>query len=208
LTTNYDEYLTNLINSNKKGGNKNDQRIAKDIFHSRNNPILEKNFLPIYHVHGFIPTPETIIRIKPENVVLAQDEYFQNMFEPYSWQTTCQLHYLMNYTCIFIGASLSDWNVLRLISNANKYTDSNERYVFINDYYDSIKYFFNSEDSVIDKGDKLDSGDLELFNELMTKTRSTIFNSFNIKTINYGKDHNNVNIFINDMFNEINKKGE
>ncbi len=41
------------------------------------------------------------------------------MLRPHSWQTTTQVHYLRSYNCLFIGASLSDINMTRLLSYSN-----------------------------------------------------------------------------------------
>ncbi|GAG23837.1 unnamed protein product [marine sediment metagenome] len=122
VTYNYDEFLSILINSNSI-------RKAEDVFHFQQQKSVAHDKLLIYHVHGFIPGPQSIIKQNPENIVLAYDEYFQNMLEPFSWQTTTQLHFLMNYTCLFLGTSLNDINMLRILSYAKKYSRASNHYV-------------------------------------------------------------------------------
>jgi hypothetical protein len=119
ITTNYDVFLSNLINhiAGRNGTS------AVDIYETRP-PLYEriapggKTHFPVYHVHGFIPSPDSLINLKPENVVLSQDEYFNAMLQPHSWQTTVQAYYFMNFPCLFIGCSMTDWNVLRLVASA------------------------------------------------------------------------------------------
>jgi len=78
----------------------------------------KKIFLPIFHIHGYLPKSDRLPIEKESALVFAQDEYFQNMFAPFSWQTTTQLHFLRNYTVLFIGTSLSDANMARMLHHA------------------------------------------------------------------------------------------
>jgi len=78
--------------------------------------------LPVYHLHGFIPDSDRPHDPEFSRVVLSRDEYFEVMLEPFSWQTTAQLHYLQNATCLFLGVSLTDVNMLRMLNTAYRYS--------------------------------------------------------------------------------------
>ena len=71
-----------------------------------------KDFLPIYHVHGFIPES------KKENwspIILGEREYHKVYQESYNWSNVEQLHALCRNVCLFIGLSMNDPNLRRLI---------------------------------------------------------------------------------------------
>lgn len=71
-----------------------------------------KDYLPLYHVHGFIPES------KKENwspIVLGEREYHKVYQESYSWSNVEQLHALCRNVCLFIGLSMKDPNLRRLI---------------------------------------------------------------------------------------------
>ena len=75
--------------------------------------------MPIHHVHGCI-RDRSVPGTANKDLVLSMDEYFSNIAKPLSWQTTVQLHALTNATCLFVGASLTDINMLRLLTHAKE----------------------------------------------------------------------------------------
>jgi hypothetical protein len=72
--------------------------------------------LRLYHVHGYIPRQDLRESEQSREVIFSQEEYYLNMLRPHSWQTTTQLHFLRNYNCLFVGVSLTDINMSRLLS--------------------------------------------------------------------------------------------
>lgn len=141
ITYNYDNYLTETIALLlKKKDPQYRSIITIDIFQTIQHISHEENIMPIYHVHGFIPPPDSLIIEEAENVVLSIDEYFKNMIEPFSWQTTTQLFYLNNYNCIFLGVSLDDWNMMRALSYSGHFSNACKHFaLFRNDSYDKGK---------------------------------------------------------------------
>ncbi|MDR4504495.1 MAG: TIR domain-containing protein [Candidatus Scalindua sp.] len=74
--------------------------------------------LPVYHVHGFLPRKG---RIPPNmEVVFSEDAYHSQFIEPFSWSNLIQLNKLSQNTCLFIGLSLTDPNLRRLLDVANR----------------------------------------------------------------------------------------
>ena len=68
------------------------------------------DFLQIYHVHGFIPQEGVW-----SPIVLGEKEYHKVYQEAYNWGNVEQLHALCRNVCFFIGLSMKDPNLRRLI---------------------------------------------------------------------------------------------
>lgn len=72
--------------------------------------------LPVYHVHGYLPRAG---RIPTEmELVFSEDAYHSQFIDPFSWSNLIQLTKLTQNTCLFIGISLTDPNMRRLLDVA------------------------------------------------------------------------------------------
>lgn len=74
--------------------------------------------LPVYHVHGYLPKKGRIL--KDRNIVFSEDAYHSQFIDPFSWSNLIQLNKLSQNTCLFIGLSLTDPNLRRLLDVANR----------------------------------------------------------------------------------------
>ena len=77
--------------------------------YNKSRPIDGANF-HIYHVHGYIPREG-----EWSPIVLGEREYHKIYQESYNWGNVEQLHALCRSTCFFIGLSMTDPNLRRLI---------------------------------------------------------------------------------------------
>ncbi|NOR70949.1 MAG: TIR domain-containing protein [Methylomarinum sp.] len=84
--------------------------------------------LPIYHVHGYLPRKGRIL--KDKDIVFSEDAYHSQFIDPFSWSNLIQLNKLSQNTCLFIGLSLTDPNLRRLLDVANRKNPNK----FINHY--------------------------------------------------------------------------
>lgn len=89
-----------------------------------------QQLFPIYHVHGFVPFENK------ENIkslpVLSEEEYHRVYANFYNWSNVEQIHALSRTTCIFIGLSMTDPNLRRLLDIANKDSEADPRhFVFL-----------------------------------------------------------------------------
>lgn len=76
----------------------------------------DSNELPIYHVHGYLPRTG---RIPPEaELIFSEDAYHGQFIDPFSWSNLIQLNKLTQNTCLFVGISLTDPNMRRLLDVA------------------------------------------------------------------------------------------
>lgn len=94
-------------------------------------PLSEK--VTIFHPHGFIERTGTIDEIKKANLVLSEDDYNLLYSSPYSWANVLQLSLLTNYSVIFVGMSLSDPNIRRLLDVVRKNGFSNQHFTIMKD---------------------------------------------------------------------------
>lgn len=123
ITYNYDDYLSSAINLLKDNVNykpRIEQNINPlDIYSGwKDAPIKNDSFL-IYHIHGMIQPVDKVAPNCSNQVVLSLEEYYDMARDTYSWQSAKQINYLTQYTCAFIGASLADMTMQRVIHYAN-----------------------------------------------------------------------------------------
>lgn len=68
--------------------------------------------LPTFHVHGFLPNKKDI---EEPNLVFSEEAYHSQFIDPYSWSNLIQLNTFSTNICLFVGLSLSDPNLRRLL---------------------------------------------------------------------------------------------
>ncbi|MDX5445901.1 MAG: TIR domain-containing protein [Zoogloeaceae bacterium] len=104
----------------------------------------EPNELPIYHVHGYLPRTG---RIPDEtNIVFSEDAYHSQFVDPFSWSNLIQLNKLTQNTCLFVGLSLTDPNLRRLLDVAwRKNPDKT-----LSHYILKMRPRFGTKDDVLD----------------------------------------------------------
>lgn len=118
--------------------------IVEDIYGDNYSKSLNSDIIPIYHVHGYIPSPREIQRIEDDSIVLSMDEYYNNLRNVYCWQTDTQMHFLSHYTCIFMGSSMSDMTIQRMLYNVQQHGNNDRIYCF--QAYDSIRTGTNEKE--------------------------------------------------------------
>jgi len=119
ITFNFD----GLIEENLKSSNVKHSSIFTEGL--RSNPAE----LPIYHVHGFLPRKGRIS--KETEIVFSEDAYHTQFIDPFSWANLIQLNKLSQNTCLFIGLSLTDPNLRRLLDVSNRKDPTNNLNHFI-----------------------------------------------------------------------------
>ena len=127
ITYNYDDIVFHAVCNQPDS-----QRGVHAVYgQAQANNNIEKEAVPVDYVHGHLPCGNGIPSVNESSIILSQDEYLLNMMQPFSWQTNIQLHYLMNATCLFIGTSLRDINMLRVLFCAKEHTRQPEIFVLI-----------------------------------------------------------------------------
>jgi hypothetical protein len=72
--------------------------------------------LPIYHVHGYLPRSGLVS--EETELVFSEDAYHSQFIDPFSWSNLILLNKLTQTTCLFVGISLTDPNMRRLLDVA------------------------------------------------------------------------------------------
>lgn len=104
--------------------------------------------LPIYHVHGYLPR---VGRIPASmELVFSEDAYHNQFIDPFSWSNLIQLNKLTQNTCLFIGISLTDPNMRRLLDVAWRKNPDKER-----SHYIVKRLPRSSKEDVLDEVSKL-----------------------------------------------------
>lgn len=90
---------------------------------------IKNEELPIYHVHGFLPEKG---RLDESNIItFGESNYHQQYNDVYSWNNMVQINKFRDNTCLFIGTSLSDPNIRRLLDIALKQKGNSKKHHYI-----------------------------------------------------------------------------
>ena len=108
ITYNYDDLLEHSLTSL-------DISVPhKAIFDAGMNP--DKGELAIYHVHGYLPQDQELT--EKNRVAFGENIYHHQYNEIYSWRNIVQINKFRDYSCLFVGISLTDPNMRRLLDIA------------------------------------------------------------------------------------------
>lgn len=105
ITYNFDDLLEQTFTEKK---------IQYNTIASREQMINDKRKFPIYHVHGFIPQNKSE-RTTLQNVILSEEDYHRVYRDSFDWSNIVQANALFEDPCLFIGTSISDPNMRRIL---------------------------------------------------------------------------------------------
>jgi hypothetical protein len=69
----------------------------------------------VFHPHGFLTASMSAEECANTQIVLSEEDYHNLYGNPYSWANLIQLSLLLAHTCVFIGVSLTDPSIRRLL---------------------------------------------------------------------------------------------
>jgi hypothetical protein len=97
-------------------------------------PVTEADELPldsddvlIFHPHGFLPR-STKRDYSEERIIISEDDYHKLYSSPHSWSNMIQVSLLMSFSILFIGCSLVDPNIRRLLDICKRVQVGNKYY--------------------------------------------------------------------------------
>lgn len=106
LTYNYDNFFEQYLD-------KHFSDVKYNIFFTEECSL--NNSVPIYHIHGYLPYGQEIDKNYKKSIKLTEDDYNFLYNSPYSWQIETQLETFRKNNCLFVGCSLTDPNIRRLL---------------------------------------------------------------------------------------------
>lgn len=139
ITYNYDTNLEYLL---KKRG------ILYNSTYDDNSFLIKEAKTNIYHVHGLLPFEKYKEDKFTDSLIFNESEYYYLYNNPYSWNIAIQLHEFKFNTNLFIGISLTDPNMKRLLELAENPLKFNFIFMKKEDgyeektYIDVTNYFF------------------------------------------------------------------
>ena len=150
---------------------------------------FSKLILPVYHVHGLLSPPQTLLRSSGESVVFSFDEYFNQNADPLSWETATSLHLLRHYCTLWLGASLKDWNMMRLLNAAM--INQSETHTYCLQCLQDIRDY-----SVV-------------FKEIALRFQASLFDSVGVRLVVGGKEYSCLPVILsNEITAELNKSSK
>lgn len=94
--------------------------------------------VPIFHVHGFLPRKGN--PSKDINIVFSEDAYHSQFIDSFSWSNLVQLITLNQNLCLFIGLSLTDPNLRRILDVSIRKNPNRElKHYFFKKRYDKAE---------------------------------------------------------------------
>lgn len=139
ITYNYDTNLEYLLRN---------RNILYNTIYDNTSFINKDNSVDIFHVHGLLPYNKMKEKKYTNSLIFSESEYFYLYNNPYSWNIRKQLHDFSFNCCLFIGISLTDPNMKRLLELATNYLKFNFIFIKKNNginekiYRDVSNYFF------------------------------------------------------------------
>lgn len=79
----------------------------------------------IYHVHGLLPYERYDQKKFTDSLIFTESDYYYLYNNPYSWNVAKQLHDFKFNVCFFLGISLTDPDMKRLLELAQNYLKFN-----------------------------------------------------------------------------------
>lgn len=122
ISVNYDDYLESYLSSE-------DVKFTS-IYNFEKIKSIKKNVIPIYHIHGYIDRKHTFSELFNQKITFSIDEYFNLFNNPFIWQNIMPIYNFMLYPSIFLGTSLDDINLMRIVELSDQDKEKPNAYWF------------------------------------------------------------------------------
>lgn len=87
----------------------------------------------VYHLHGVLPRLFRDGELDSAKIIFSEDDYHNLYSDPYSWANIAQLSLLTTKSVLFIGLSMQDPNLRRLIDKARSRGFMNQHFAIFRD---------------------------------------------------------------------------
>lgn len=141
----------------------------KTIYREEDIPDINK--LSVYHVHGFLPMEAELEDFKNCELVFSEEDYHKVYRDAYCWSNIVQLNAFRDSTCLFIGSSLTDPNMRRLLDVASRNEEKPRHFAII-----------KKKEHII-TGNKKQKELLQKYNEMDYRIREEYYKSLGINIL-------------------------
>lgn len=131
----------------------------------RESDIPDIDSLNIYHAHGFLPHKLDGIIDNDINLIFSEEDYHKVYRDAYCWSNITQLNAFRDSTCLFVGCSLTDPNLRRLLDVAARHGENPRHYALLQ----------RKSLGVAKEEDKIDNELLELYEGIDNNIRESYF---------------------------------
>lgn len=159
ITYNFDDLLERCLDS---------QKIKTNILACEED-ISAPDKLSVFHVHGFMPEKSDENTLNTE-LIFSEEDYHKVYRDAYCWSNLTQLNYLREHTCLFIGCSLTDPNLRRLLDVAKRNNEKPRHFAFLR------------RNNVVNEG-KVDQKALEIYKDIDLSLREKYYATMGLNII-------------------------
>ncbi|WP_164516761.1 SIR2 family protein [Clostridium transplantifaecale] len=143
----------------------------KTIYREQDMP--DRNRLSIYHVHGFLPKEPEDGESQDFNLVFSEEDYHRVYRDAYGWSNLVQLNAFRDTTCLFLGCSLTDPNMRRLLDVASRTEEKARHYAVLK----------RKKLELPPKDERVKQGILEEYQRIDNNIRESYYESLGINII-------------------------
>lgn len=144
----------------------------------REGEMPSKDELGIFHVHGFLPRDNSKYENLSKGLLVFSEEGYHNlMLDSYNWANIVQLNHLRENVCLFIGLSMTDPNLRRLLDIAVRKQESDnlcKHYVILKREVSNTKDISNSEMNI---------DNIKAFDRVSQKLQEAFFKELGINIV-------------------------
>lgn len=160
VTYNFDNLMEQ---SHKKWG------VEYNVIQADKMPVTDK--LNIYHVHGYLPQGENNVEERSE-LIFSEEDYHRVYGDAYCWSNMAQVKAFQDNVCLFVGCSLTDPNLRRLLDNAMRHPKEIRHFAILKRKSFELENESQQQEAVI-----------KWYQEFDDAIRDQIFKSFGISVI-------------------------
>lgn len=158
ITYNFDNLLEQVLEN---------LNIAYNVIQNQGKcPLSGK--LNIYHVHGYLSQDKN--KDEWSKLVFSEEDYHEIYSDSYCWSNMAQVKAFQDDVCLFVGSSLTDPNLRRLLDEAMRHPENTRHFAILT----RKKY-----DNVTVENKEL----IKWYQDFDDSIRNKIFNSFGISVI-------------------------
>jgi hypothetical protein len=104
-----------------------------DSFESKHDRIT------VFHPHGMLPRFDRGAELDNSRVIFSEDDYHNLYSDPYSWANVAQLTLLTGFSVLFIGLSMQDPNLRRLVDVSRSRGFRNQHFAVFRDPTNGVR---------------------------------------------------------------------